>query len=185
MLIDITVPDQFKHCKNIRKFAWPQMSEFRANGTLYLSVKMEMDTDSDMGKALFARGDKGKEDAQHDLAKSFAGGLYPNSFGIYSQGDKSSSETIRTDIPQDEKYHWYKIPAWDFQPGSFLWGFYWYSRVDLSSAWTNADGLPGYNVWETWFSVKYTGPAYVKGSTRPNGVWIDKVILVKPEEMKK
>jgi len=54
--------------------------------------------------------------------------------------------------------------------------------VDLSTAYTPADGLPGYNVWETWISVKYTGPAYVKGSTKQNGVFLDQVILVKPEK---
>jgi hypothetical protein len=192
ILLDIPVPDHLSHCKNVRKFAWPHMVRMDHRS------KMEADPDSDMGKALVSRGDKTvmgkalvsrddkeKEEALHDLTKPFAGGLYPNSFGIYSPSDKRSAATIRTGVSQDEKYHWYKIGAFDFSPNSFLWGFYWIAHVDLTTAYTNADGLPGYNVWESWISVKYTGPAYVKGSTQKNGVFIDKVILVKPEEAKK
>ena len=188
MLLDIPVPDHLKQCKNIRKFAWPQMS----NGYDGAS-KIEADPDSETGKALVCR-KAGKElrkqkkdnesDEEHDLAKPFAGGYYPNSFGIYSRNDKRNSSTIKTDVPQDEKYHWYKINAFDFGPNTFLWGFYWHASVNLNSAYTPADGLPGYNIWETWISVKYTGPAYVKGSTQKNGVFLDRVILVKPEDAK-
>jgi len=51
-------------------------------------------------------------------SKSFGGGLYPNSWGIYSQGDRRSPTSIRTDVPQDEKYHWYKIPAFELGPNT-------------------------------------------------------------------
>jgi hypothetical protein len=180
MLLDIPVPDHLKEHKQILKFAYPNMSSDYGN-----SGSIESDPDSPLGKAMVSRGKKGEEDAQHDLTKPFAGGLYPNSFGIYSRTDKRSASTIRTDVPQDEKYHWYKIPAFDFGPDTSLWGFYWRASVNLSSVYTVADGMPDYNIWETWISVKYTGPAYVKGSTQKNGVFLDRVILVKPEESKK
>ncbi len=172
--LEIPTPERFKACEPILKFAWPDMTDAAPGAGL------EADPDSPLGKALVARGQPGKQDAQHDLTKPYAGGLYPNSFGIYSPYDKSSSEVIRTDLPQDEQYHWYKIKAWDFRPNAYLWAFYWIARVDLAQAWTNADGLPGDSTWETWCSVKYTGPAYVKGSTKQNGVFLDQVILVKP-----
>ena len=175
MLLDVPAPEHLKHHKQILKFAYPQMD----------NRCIDTDPDSPLGMAMVARGNAGQEEAQHDLKKSFAGGYYPNSFGIYSPGDKRSASTIRTDVPQDEKYHWCKIPAFDFGPNSFLWSFYWRANVNLSSVYAVADGLPGYNVWETWISVKYTGPAYVKGSTQKNGVYLDRVILVKPEESKK
>jgi hypothetical protein len=189
MLLDIPVPEHLKQCKNIRMFAWPQMSDGYDG-----SSKIEADPDSEVGKALVCRKaghdlrkqkKDNESDEEHDYTKPFAGGLYPNSFGIYSQNDKRSAATIKTDVPQDEKYHWYKINAFDFGPNTFLWGFYWYASVNLNSAFAAADGIPGYNVWETWISVKYTGPAYVKGSTQKNGVFLDRVILVKPEEVKK
>ena len=189
MLVDIPVPDHLKQCKNIRKFAWPQMS-----GGYDGTSRMEADPDSETGKALVSRKagfdlciqKKDKEsDEEHDCTKAFSGGLYPNSFGIYSKNDKRNAATIKTDVPQDEKYHWYKINAFDFGPNTMLWGFYWFTSVSLNSAYANADGLPGFNIWETWISVKYTGPSYVKGSTQKNGVFLDRVILVKPEEAKK
>ena len=177
MALEIPTPDFLKSRGKLLKFAWPQMGDSYEG-----SCKMESDPDSALGKALVARAPF--EAAKHDLSKPFAGGYYPNSFGVYSRSDKRSSETIRTAVPQDEKYHWYKIPAFDYGPDSFLWGFYWLSSVNLSTVFTNADGLPGYNVWETWVSVKYAGPAYVKGSKQKNGVFIDQVILVKPETAK-
>jgi hypothetical protein len=181
--LKIPLPDIFKDRKKILSSGWTLMkgSPGLENGW----CKIESDPDSPTGKALVARGNSDKEEAQHDLKKSFAGGYYPNSFAIYNWGDKRASETICTDVPQDEKYHWYKIPAFNFGPGSFLWGFYWQVQVNLSMVFTQADGLPDYNVWETWISVKYTGPAYVKDSKQKNGVFLDRVILVKPEEPKK
>jgi hypothetical protein len=189
MLLEIPVPDHLKECKKILKFAWPQMLDGDDR-----SSKIEIDPDSEVGKALVCRkagfrlreqNKDNESDEEHDLLKPFAGGYYPNSFGIYSSSDKRNASTIRTDVPQDEKYHWYKINAFDFGPNTSLWGFYWYASVNLSFAYTAADGLPGYNIWETWISVKYAGPAYVKGSTQKNGVFLDSVILVKPEETKK
>ena len=175
MLLEIPVPEHLKECKKILKFAYPDMLPG------YRAVSIESDPDSPLGKAMVSRGTAGQEDAQHDLAKPFAGGLYPNSFGIYSQSDKRNAGTIRTDVPQDEKYHWYKINAFDFGPNTSLWGFYWYASVNLNSAFAAADGISGYNIWETWISVKYTGPAYVKGSMQKNGVFLERVILVKPQ----
>ena len=180
MLLEIPVPEHLKNHKQILKFAYPNMTNsYGATGS------MEPDQDSPVGIAMVARGRAGQEEAQHDMKKAFSGDTYPNVFGLYCQKDKRFGPSVRTDVPQDEKYHWYKLDAFDFGPNSFLWGFYWFSKVDLSSVYASADGLPGYNVWLTWISVKYTGPAYVKGSTQKNGVFLDRVILVKPEESKK
>lgn len=180
LAVEVPTPERFAGFKTIRKFAWPDMV-----ASTHYRVYREPDPGSAVGKALVARGTLDRQDAQHDLSTPFAGGLFPNSWGIYSPYDKCSAEGIRTEVPPDEQYHWYKIKTWGFHPGSFLWGFYWTMQVDLSSAYSSADALPGANAWETWFSVKYTGPAYVKGSTRKNAVYLDQVILVKPENAAK
>jgi hypothetical protein len=39
---------------------------------------------------------------------------------------------------------------------------------------------PDGNEWDAWISLKLQGPAYVKGSTKPNGAWMDRVLLVRP-----
>ena len=176
--VEIPTPDRFAGFKTIRKFAWPDMN---SAGSATRGVSVEADPGSVLGKALVGRNIRGKEAGEHNLDKPYVGRMFSSRWGIYSPYDKRSAEGIQIEVPQDEQYHWYKIKTWDFRPGSFLWGFYWTMQVDLSSAYGNAGGLPGANNWETWFSVKYTGPAYVKGSRQKNGVYIDQVILVKPE----
>ena len=34
------------------------------------------------------------------------------------------------------------------------------------------------NPREVWVSLKITGPAYVKGSTKPDGVWLERIIVI-------
>jgi len=42
------------------------------------------------------------------------------------------------------------------------------------------DGTAADNVWdEVWMSAKFTGPAYVPGSTKENAIWIDMLVLTK------
>ncbi len=36
------------------------------------------------------------------------------------------------------------------------------------------------NDWDAYVSLKVKGPAYVKGSTDSNGLWMDRVLLVRP-----
>jgi hypothetical protein len=44
---------------------------------------------------------------------------------------------------------------------------------------------PTANDWDAYISLKVKGPAYVKGSTDNNGLWMDRVILVKPAKDEK
>ena len=34
------------------------------------------------------------------------------------------------------------------------------------------------NPRDVWISLKITGPAYVKNSTKPNGIYVERVIIV-------
>jgi hypothetical protein len=92
-------------------------------------------------------------------------------------------------IPQDGAYHLYKIGQVTIREGSapgapsgtIVWALegrklgVCVDRVYVPDA---AD--PEANVWEAYISLKVTGPAYMKGSTAPNGVWMDRALLVKP-----
>ena len=41
------------------------------------------------------------------------------------------------------------------------------------------------NTWEQiWFRAKFTGPAYVKGSTKENAIYIDTVVAVRSDGIK-
>ena len=166
--LEIPTPEQFRHlpAERIQKFAYPVFSN------------VENDPDSVLGKAM-ASLKKERDTMRHEM-KPQAGGLYPTWFGVYDWDSKKGIQLRLNDIPQDEKYHWYKIGSFDFGKKTKLWGWFWWITADLGSVWTNADGLPGFNTWEVWVSVKITGPAYVKGSQKENRVFADQVILVKP-----
>lgn len=166
LTLEIPTPPQFKHlpADKIKKFAYPAFSA------------VVDDPDSIIGKAM----PSGKEalNRKH-IMKAQAGGIYPTWFGCYDHDSKKGSQLRINKIPQDEKYHWYKMGKFDFGRRTILWGWFWYRSANLSSVYTNADGLPGFNTWTVWVSVKITGPAYVKGSKKPNNVLLDQIILVK------
>jgi hypothetical protein len=93
------------------------------------------------------------------------------------------------EISQDGKYHLYRIGRVTIREGSApgapsgttVWALEGRKLgvcVDRLYVPDSAD--PDANVWDAYISLKVNGPAYVKGSTAPNGVWMDRVLLVKP-----
>ncbi|MBN2641813.1 MAG: DUF4838 domain-containing protein [Victivallales bacterium] len=88
----------------------------------------------------------------------------------------------RAMIPQDEKYHWYKIPK-SLRLGNCTLFASNGGRliIDVSSAFINSDGAEHINEWDVWFSAKFTGPAFVKDSKKENAIAVDMVVLVRPD----
>ena len=112
----------------------------------------------------------------------------PLVFGLYDRAGERSGPTITINpAPVDEKYHWYRIPEFKYGPGTILWGHEsWLLSLNLYSVFVYADGVAGDpNVWDTWISVKMTGPAYVPGSSKEDAVWLDRVILTRPGKIDK
>ena len=91
------------------------------------------------------------------------------------------------EIPQDEKYHLYKIGRITVNPGTTVWvlkgqlaeGQRLGVNVDRLLVTNAADSAV--NEWNAYISLKVKGPAYVKGSTNANMAWMDRVLLVKPQ----
>ena len=163
--LEIPTPEQFTSLPpdRIRKFAYPVFS------------RVEDDPDSVLGKAMASP----DIPERHNRKQAGPGSLYPTWFGLYDSDTKKSLQLRLNDYPKDEKYHWYRVGKFDFGGNTFLWGFFWLTRADLRSVWTNADGLPGFNTWTVWISVKITGPEYVPGSKKENKIFLDQVILTK------
>ncbi len=110
--------------------------------------------------------------------KNFREKLWGTTFGISNYGN--ARKVIRiTEFPKDEKYHWYKIPNFEIGSKTVFWAHLWWIQYDISSAYANADGHENANVWDVWFSAKFTGPAYVKGSKKKNTICVDMVVLAK------
>lgn len=90
-----------------------------------------------------------------------------------------------TQIPQDEKYHWYKFPKSEvLNSASYLWGQGWAIQVELAHLFVLGDGSREINLWDCWVSLKFTGPEWVKGSTKDNAIYLDSVVLLRPEQKK-
>jgi hypothetical protein len=90
-------------------------------------------------------------------------------------------ETYLKQIYLDEKYHWYRIPGSAvFSDKNTFWGHGWGVQARVNNWYTLTNGNPRDNTWDQiWFSAKFTGPAYVPGSTKDNAIYVDMVVAVR------
>ena len=88
--------------------------------------------------------------------------------------DPKAKEPGCAAIPQDEKFHLYRIDRRIMQVPLYIhfdgnWTFrHWFGTVGI---------VPEER--DVWVSVKFTGPDFVKGSTQPNRMLFDRILLVK------
>lgn len=100
----------------------------------------------------------------------------PFSLGHYFPPNKRGGALTfsAVDIPQDEKFHLYNLGK-----NVVMQRLYVY----FDNSWTFRSYLPTIGIipteWDIWVSMKFTGPAYVKGSKSPNAVLFDRMFLVK------
>lgn len=149
---------------------WPSFEPITTLGTNVVNVP-----DAAAGKALHLAAVKGtlRETNNHE------GGL---SMGVYSNARKKhlKAQTIPPEkLPQDEQFHLYPLGKVTLEPKSKLWVHKsWIIQQNLGEFYETG-GLP--NDYEIYVSVKLEGPSYVKGSEKTDAVYVDRVLLVKPE----
>ncbi len=166
----ISLPEQFSSLSldAVTDFTYCDMPTYGVGGDLGSNALVD-DPDAAGGKALYYEGPK------PDVHNA------PLSFGVYDETRKmfGPSITIKPeDLPQDSKYHWYKIGRFPLGPGVKVWAHgSWMLGVKLDRAYN-----PAYLDFQRdiWISLKATGPAYVLGSKDKDAVWMDRVILIKP-----
>ena len=97
--------------------------------------------------------------------------------GAYdSLGRRGCEITLKAEeIPQDEKYHVYRLGTIRVLSPAYAYYNSWHYR-----SWLSTVGVEG-EEREIWLSVKFTGPSYVKGSRQPDGVRYERVFYVTPE----
>ena len=110
----------------------------------------------------------------------------PLVFGVSVGKKLGDGQTIRVlpeEIPQDGKYHLYRIGRIRVQEGTTVWA------LEGGRLGVNVDRLfvpdaddPAVNDWDAYISLKLQGPAYVRGSQQPNGTWMDRVLLIRPQK---
>jgi len=98
-------------------------------------------------------------------------------------GDGQTITVQPEDIPQDGKYHLYHVGRIRVQEGTTVWA------LEGGRLGVNVDRLfvpeaedPAVNEWDAYISLKLQGLAYVRGSKQPSGAWMDRVLLIKPQE---
>ncbi len=178
--VDLKIPERFRNREAIM-LGWPYLKWNRGHNV----NAYENDSEAAGGRALIT---PKKDVSLHDMKQTGRKGFTPLDFGLYdSETKKGLHKHFQDEIPLDEKYHWYRLGRFDLGQHSFAWGFFWYTRCDLSNFYQVADGVRDANVWEIWVSAKFTGPAYVPGSKKKNEVYWDQVMLVrdKPNPVQK
>lgn len=86
----------------------------------------------------------------------------------------------KAEIPQDEKYHLYSLGKVTLNKDIFFWGHASWAMQQNFASFVNQDDA-AMNQVELFVSLKFTGPAYVENSTSADGVYIDRFLLVLPE----
>lgn len=84
------------------------------------------------------------------------------------------------EVPQDGKCHVFKVGPTRGKKRTTAWAHASRRRgVNVDRLVVPEAQDPTVNDWEAYISLKVKGPAYVKGSTDSNGLWMDRVILVR------
>lgn len=104
-------------------------------------------------------------------------------FGIYHPANKSHGPRLTIDdIPQDEKFHFYKLGRTTLGMNSYLYGHgSWRLSLPLSRFFDQTAAAEK-NTYDVYVSAKFTGPIYVKNSATKNGFRVDRVILVRTSQ---
>jgi hypothetical protein len=150
----VPIPEQFKGCEII-DMHWNQLQRTNDN-----AVK---DPDAVCGMAI--RNPK--------LPQTL-----PFKLGFYSTALRTGSglEFLKQDIPQDEKFHLYKLGR--IRILAQLYVYYdklWEFRTYLPTI-----GILG-EERDIWVSMKFQGKPWVEGSQKPGMVLIDRLLLVKDD----
>lgn len=174
-------PEQFKNIpdENIRMIAYPN---FRGVGNF--NARVVKDPDSIQGNALCAANLNPEFHGVNKFLPKTRHGFKTTHFKWSNHKASGGVETVLKAVPQDEKYHWYRLPGkFEMKPLSYFWGFGWAIQASTQHLYTLTDGNPLDNTWDQiWVSAKFTGPAYVKGSTKPNAIWVDMAVLIRNEK---
>jgi hypothetical protein len=90
----------------------------------------------------------------------------------------------KKDLPQDEKYHWYKLGTTHLTAKTQM-TFHSSWKLSQPCASHVYDPLEPNARYEIYASLKVTGPSYVKNSKKPDGVYLDRVVILECEQPQK
>jgi hypothetical protein len=160
--LDLQPPEHIKNPAMLEDIFWGEME-----GLPQLGSTVDDDKDACGGKALKLVNKKKTE------------GFFDGPLAVWVY-NKTLEKTVfsrpipRSEIIADGKYHWYDLGKVSITPSSILVIHKkQYIAVSLDKA-VNPEPE-----WDLQVSMKFTGPAYVPGSTEEDALWLDRVVLVK------
>ena len=163
------IPEQFKGKKNLSDLHWPDFHPW--GGASRCRV---LDAEAASGSAYELRRDR----KYKHQTPFYAIMIHSRNRASY----KDVNFRLNKDqIPKDEKYHWYRIGETELEPDVWLHcgpGHFDGIDIHLAKAVTGII-MP---VKEVWVSLKFTGPAYVEGSAKANGIFLERVIVFEPDK---
>ena len=126
-----------------------------------------------------------KNPASHGVNKVMPGKHRFRTTAFHMSSNNKQLNLFLKRVPQDEKYHWYRVPGKIvLGPKSNFWGHGWGINARTSLWYMLTYGDPRDNTWEQiWFRAKFTGPAYVKGSTKENAIYVDTVVALRHDNI--
>lgn len=167
ILADIPALRGFEKKDVIADYTWPVLSGHRL-------ASVFDDAGAAGGKAVGMIGREGRNEQERKHLQENRG----IACGIYDFHNKVSlamGNIPPQAVPQDEKYHWYRVGRCQLAEKSFLWMHWsWLSQQQLSGVYDDS-GLN--NHVDVYVSIRLSGPNYVKGSTQPNAYAIDRVAV--------
>lgn len=178
---DPQLPEQFKNIpsKDIADFNWLTFSKLRP------SQKFVDDEDAAGKMAVRPKGISAiaaAEEGGDKLARQYSENADKVTLDFGATGN--ASITVKPEeIPQDEKYHLYKIGRINITEGTMVWACNKKLGVNVDRIYKPDTNNPEDNIWTAYISLKVTGPAYVKSSKKENGVFMDRALLVRPQEV--
>lgn len=137
----------------------------------YLEARIRPDDESETGFGFVWK--RGKPSAEHPKPP-IPCGVYDNVFKS-AQNFQITAEMAGT----SEKYHWIRLGRCYVGPNGLFWmPGDWTLGFRLGDFYRNPEGLAvNPNWYDLYISLKVTGPAYVPGSTKENGLWVDRIVL--------
>ena len=172
------IPEQFRHIPGFN-MRIAHYSSFHVPKTLNCSIVK--DPESIQG---FAVKSASTDPRAHGVNKLIPGKHRFRTTAFHMSSNKNKISLVLKKVPQDEKYHWYRIPGKIvLDTKSNFWGHGWGINARTNHWYTLTYGDLKDNTWEQiWFSAKFTGPAYVKGSKKDNAIYVDTVIAVRSND---
>ena len=175
------VPEQFKNIPGF-DIRIANFANFHVTKSLNSSIVRDPDSIQK-----FAVKSAHTNPAHHGVNKLIPGKHRFRTTAFHMSSNKNKISLVLKKVPQDEKYHWYRIPGKIvLDTKSNFWGHGWGINARTNHWYTLTYGDLKDNTWEQiWFSAKFTGPAYVKGSTKENAIYVDTVVAVRYDKKDK